>query len=59
MMRTNFSGHRGYACLYLENLGVLQVWYLDGRIGVYHVAILGVHVGAHLDYRRRDLSTVH
>ena len=60
MMRRNFSGHRGYACLGLENLGVFHACHLVGSLGVHHVAILGVYhdvrLGFHLVCRPRDLG---
>ena len=59
-MRRNVSGHRGYACLGFENLGVILVCHLVCRLGVHHVAILGVHhdvhLGFHLVCRIRDLG---
>ena len=38
----------GYAFLGLKSLGVLLVCHLVGRLGVHHVAILGVHLDVHL-----------
>ena len=50
----------GCACLGLKNLGVILVYHLVSRLGVHHVAILGVYHDVRLDFRlicrSRDLG---
>ena len=53
MMRRKFSVHSGYACLGLENLGVLLVCHLVDRLGVHHVAIsasITTSISAYISY---------
>ena len=51
MMRRNFSGHRWYARLDPENLGVLLVCHLVGGLGLHLVCCPRDLGAAHLNAR--------